>query len=75
MIAPSAMYIEAAIDTLKDMDYINRNSRMLDEQRKEYFSAFPLATEESYKYYSLGLTVARIILLGMPIAAKNGITL
>lgn len=75
MIAPAAAFVEAAVDSLKDPDYLEQNKAILAEQKKQYFSALPNATEESYAAYALGMMTARILLLGNPLAARVGISI
>lgn len=72
MIVMSALFIEAAQDC---SDFNLQHVTELEEQRKEYFSANPQASEAEYVAYATGLMVARIYLMGMPLAVKSGVKL
>jgi hypothetical protein len=73
MIAPSASFVEAAIDTLKDADFQAKHGAILAVQNREIRFALPHETEEFYRGYGLGLMVARVLLMGMVNAVKNGV--
>ena len=72
MIIPAAMFIESAVDMLKD-------GALTDEQReaqkKEFKFAIPDATDETVRGYELGLQVMRILLMGNQKAVEAGVTL
>jgi hypothetical protein len=75
MIAPSAMIIEAAADSLKDEDFLQEHDTILKEQAAAVRSAFPNKSEDFYDGYALGLMTARVLLRGMPNAVFQEITL
>jgi hypothetical protein len=75
MIAPAEMFIEMAQERVKNVDYINRHSKILITQEKEVRNAIPNQTDEFYTGYAIGIETARILLEGMLDAVKNKITI
>src|SRR5258708_4173018 len=71
MTAPSAMFVEAAVDTLKNPDYQKQHAAMLMEQDKQVRSALPGRDEGFYSGYALGMMTARVLLMGMPNAVQH----
>lgn len=78
MIAPAAMFIEAAQDQLADPEYTKEHP-ILESQDKEVRFAIPPtdkhipedASEAFYTGYMLGVQTARILLAGMPAAVLH----
>lgn len=75
MIIMSAMFIEAAQDSMRDPEYMKKHANELEAQRKEFFSAVPNSTDAEYVAYATGLMTARIYLMGNMAAVKAGVTL
>lgn len=75
MIAPAAMLVEAAVDTIGDAQYQQDNAAMLAEQDKQIRSALPGRSDAFYSGYALGLATARVYLSGNMVAVKAGVTL
>lgn len=65
MIIPAAMFIESAIDSLKDGSVPQSH---LDAQLKEFRFALGSPSEDMQRGYQLGLQTARVLLQGMPAA-------
>lgn len=75
MVVPSASFVAAARDSLKDDMYQQMNYVALAAQKREYMGEFPQASEAEYEAYAIGVEVCRILLLGMPNAVKNHVQL
>lgn len=75
MIAPAAMFIEAAADQLKSPNAFAGHEWLLESQRKELASAVPGASDEFRAGYELGVQTARVLLSGMPAAVLNKVSI
>jgi hypothetical protein len=75
MVIPAAMFIEAATDSLKDPDYLTKYDVTLKAQRKEVEVAIPGKDPAFYEGYMLGIQTARLLLMGMPAAVINKVSI
>jgi hypothetical protein len=73
MIAPSSMQIQAAIDSTSTPEYQAQHAVILAAQFAQIREAQPYRNDDFYIGYELGLSVARVILAGMPAAVKAGV--
>lgn len=74
MIAPSAMFIESAMDQLKSPDTFAGHEWVTPTQHKELLCAVPTASNDFSMGYELGLQTARVLLSGMPAAVLNKVS-
>lgn len=76
MIIPAAMFIEMAVDQLKDPAYVGKNAAWLADQLRELDCAYPMACDKADTFgagYQLGLATARVILAGSVALARAGV--
>lgn len=69
MISPAAMFIEAAVDSLKELK--TSGNWIIAAQRKELHEAMGDQSPDFQAGYELGLQTARVLLAGNLVAVEN----
>lgn len=75
MIAPSAEMVEQARDRLDDIEYLRAHAEILRAQQAEIRAALPGLPSQVYDLIDVGIEAMRILVAGMPEAARAGISI